>query len=109
MGEYVFYNFNTALYLEGRRASDYIPKHGMCLASYEDYDLILRLIVYTPSKLRSESFFAWSTYRLDKNTGQYHLDDTTEALFDNTKSCRAQRLPKKDELGRIIFQRLKAI
>lgn len=109
MGEYVFYSLNTALYLEGRRASDYIPKHGMCVASYEDYDLILKLIIYSPDSLRSESFFAWSTYQLDKSTGNYYLDKIEEALFDESKSRRAQLLPKKDALGRMIFQRLKAV
>lgn len=109
MGEYVFYNFATALYLEGSRASDYIPKHGMVLAEYTDYDLVLRLTVYTLDGLRNESVFAWLEYRANPDNNGYTLVDVSHAIFDESKSVKAQRLPSKSALGRLIYGRLKVV
>lgn len=106
LSKYVFDRLDTALYIPGNKASDYLPKHGMVILEYEDVDLILRLIIYSPNRVAEESIFAWALYKWDDKEQCHVLDSVTEALFDFSKSAREQVLPPKNRIGMLIYQKL---
>lgn len=101
---YIFDRLDTALYLGGSRARDYLPKHGMVILEYTDVDLILRLIIHTPDNLRENSKFAWALYRWSDENSMHELDSVDEAIFDGSK--KLQVLPPKNKIGMIIYHRL---
>jgi hypothetical protein len=104
---YVFDRLDTALYLSGSRARDYLPKHGMMILEYTDIDLILRLIIYTEDKTRENSKFAWALYKWNEYTKLHDLDSVELAIFDGSK--KEQVLPPKNKIGMIIYHKLTGI
>lgn len=104
--EYVFDNLDTALYKEGSRPSDYLPKHGMPILKYEDEDLVLHLVIYSPSKTSNESVFSWLTYELDEVEGDYVLKNAEIAEFDESKESKDQELPSKKRVGMVVYGKL---
>lgn len=104
MSNYVFSSLHTALYLPGNAARSYIPKHGMVILEYTDYDLILRLIIYSTTGERSDSFFAWVWYKWDESLGRLEISNIEEAIFDSGVGVKEQVLPTKKRVGALIYK-----
>lgn len=104
MSKYVFSSLHTALYLPGNMARSYIPMHGMVVAEYVDYDLTLRLIIYSVMGNRKDSFFAWTWYRLNEESGLLEISNVEEAIFDKGLPATEQVLPSKKRMGALIYK-----
>ena len=93
-------------YKEGFKARDYAPINGMVIREFRHGNYLIQLIIYCPSKVRSESLFAWASYHYDESTDTVKFIDIDTVNFDSDTDYRNQTLPSLEDLGIAFYKKL---